>query len=32
MGGSRMSDAYLLLEDGTRLDGLACGGEGAVTG
>ncbi|MDQ2630692.1 MAG: glutamine-hydrolyzing carbamoyl-phosphate synthase small subunit, partial [Actinomycetota bacterium] len=24
--------AYLLLEDGTRLDGLACGGEGAVTG
>src|SRR5829696_6436265 len=27
----RMS-AYLLLEDGTRLDGLACGHEGAVTG
>jgi carbamoyl-phosphate synthase small subunit len=27
-----MSDAYLLLEDGTRLDGLACGHEGAVTG
>ena len=27
-----MSDAYLLLEDGIRLDGLACGGEGAVTG
>jgi carbamoyl-phosphate synthase small subunit len=24
--------AYLLLEDGTRLDGLACGHEGAVTG
>lgn len=24
--------AYLLLEDGTRLDGLACGGEGPVTG
>jgi carbamoyl-phosphate synthase small subunit len=27
-----MADAYLLLEDGTRLDGLACGHEGAVTG
>src|SRR3954447_5116888 len=27
-----MSEAYLLLEDGTRLDGLACGHEGAVTG
>ncbi len=27
-----MSAAYLLLEDGTRLDGLACGHEGAVTG
>jgi carbamoyl-phosphate synthase small subunit len=27
-----MSEAYLLLEDGTRLDGLACGAEGAVTG
>jgi carbamoyl-phosphate synthase small subunit len=27
-----MSDAYLLLEDGTRLDGLACGHAGAVTG
>ena len=24
--------AYLLLEDGTRLDGLACGHEGSVTG
>ena len=24
--------AYLLLEDGTRLDGLACGHEGAATG
>jgi carbamoyl-phosphate synthase small subunit len=24
--------AYLLLEDGTRLDGLGCGHEGAVTG
>ena len=24
--------AYLLLEDGTRLDGLACGGEAPVTG
>jgi carbamoyl-phosphate synthase small subunit len=24
--------AYLLLEDGTRLDGLACGHDGAVTG
>ncbi len=24
--------AYLLLEDGTRLDGLACGHAGAVTG
>ena len=24
--------AYLLLEDGTRLDGLACGADGAVTG
>jgi carbamoyl-phosphate synthase small subunit len=27
-----MSEAYLLLEDGTRLDGLACGAEGRVTG
>ncbi|HET7120372.1 MAG TPA: glutamine-hydrolyzing carbamoyl-phosphate synthase small subunit [Solirubrobacterales bacterium] len=27
-----MSEAYLLLEDGTRLDGLACGQGGAVTG
>jgi carbamoyl-phosphate synthase small subunit len=27
-----VSEAYLLLEDGTRLDGLACGHEGAVTG
>jgi carbamoyl-phosphate synthase small subunit len=27
-----MSGAYLLLEDGTRLDGLACGHDGAVTG
>jgi carbamoyl-phosphate synthase small subunit len=27
-----VSEAYLLLEDGTRLDGLACGAEGAVTG
>src|SRR3954453_16629200 len=27
-----MSEAYLLLEDGTRLDGLACGHEVAVTG
>jgi carbamoyl-phosphate synthase small subunit len=27
-----MSGAYLLLEDGTRLDGLACGHAGAVTG
>jgi carbamoyl-phosphate synthase small subunit len=27
-----MSAAYLLLEDGTRLDGLACGHEGEVTG
>jgi carbamoyl-phosphate synthase small subunit len=27
-----MSGAYLLLEDGTRLDGLACGHGGAVTG
>ena len=27
-----MSEAYLLLEDGTRLDGLACGHAGAVTG
>jgi carbamoyl-phosphate synthase small subunit len=27
-----VSDAYLPLEDGTRLDGLACGHEGAVTG
>ena len=24
-GGRGMSEAYLLLEDGTRLDGLACG-------
>ncbi|HWC07520.1 MAG TPA: carbamoyl-phosphate synthase domain-containing protein, partial [Solirubrobacterales bacterium] len=24
--------AYLLLEDGTRLDGLACGHDGEVTG
>jgi len=30
-GGIRVS-AYLLLEDGTRLDGLACGGEGPITG
>jgi carbamoyl-phosphate synthase small subunit len=27
-----MNGAYLLLEDGTRLDGLACGHEVAVTG
>ncbi|HEV7771590.1 MAG TPA: glutamine-hydrolyzing carbamoyl-phosphate synthase small subunit [Solirubrobacterales bacterium] len=27
-----MADAYLLLEDGTRLDGLRCGHDGAVTG
>jgi carbamoyl-phosphate synthase small subunit len=27
-----MSNAYLLLEDGTRLDGLSCGHDGAVTG
>lgn len=27
-----MSDAYLLLEDGTRFDGLACGHEGEITG
>ncbi|MET0559131.1 MAG: glutamine-hydrolyzing carbamoyl-phosphate synthase small subunit [Solirubrobacterales bacterium] len=27
-----MADAYLLLEDGTRLDGLACGAADAVTG
>jgi carbamoyl-phosphate synthase small subunit len=27
-----MSGAYLLLADGTRLDGLACGHAGAVTG
>ena len=27
-----MSEAYLLIEDGTRLDGLACGAEVAVTG
>jgi carbamoyl-phosphate synthase small subunit len=27
-----VSDAYLLLEDGTRLDGLACGSDGSVTG
>jgi carbamoyl-phosphate synthase small subunit len=27
-----MTDAYLLLEDGTRLDGLQCGAEGLVTG
>jgi carbamoyl-phosphate synthase small subunit len=26
------TSAYLLLEDGTRLDGLACGHDGAVTG
>ena len=30
--GNPVSEAYLLLEDGTRLDGLACGAEGAVTG
>src|SRR4029079_10307095 len=29
---SRGMSAYLLLEDGTRLDGLACGHGGAVTG
>src|SRR5882672_10836934 len=27
-----MSESYLLLEDGTRLDGLACGDGGPVTG
>jgi carbamoyl-phosphate synthase small subunit len=27
-----VSGAYLLLEDGTRFDGDACGGEGSVTG
>ncbi|HEU4393246.1 MAG TPA: glutamine-hydrolyzing carbamoyl-phosphate synthase small subunit [Solirubrobacterales bacterium] len=27
-----MSEAYLLLEDGTRLDGLACGHAGAAVG
>jgi carbamoyl-phosphate synthase small subunit len=27
-----MSGAYLLLEDGTRLDGLSCGDDGPVTG
>jgi carbamoyl-phosphate synthase small subunit len=27
-----VSGAYLLLEDGTRLDGLACGHQGEVTG
>jgi carbamoyl-phosphate synthase small subunit len=27
-----MSEAYLLLEDGTRLDGVGCGHEAAVTG
>jgi carbamoyl-phosphate synthase small subunit len=27
-----VSEAYLLLEDGTRLDGLGCGAEGPVTG
>jgi carbamoyl-phosphate synthase small subunit len=27
-----MTEAYLLLEDGTRLDGLACGHDDAVTG
>src|ERR1044072_7762056 len=27
-----MTDAYLLLEDGMRLDGLACGAESPVTG
>jgi carbamoyl-phosphate synthase small subunit len=31
-GGRKVSGAYLLLEDGTRLDGLACGAEAAVTG
>ena len=31
-GSGLMSGAYLLLEDGTRLDGLACGHEGEVTG
>ena len=29
---SRRERAYLLLEDGTRFDGLACGHEGEVTG
>jgi carbamoyl-phosphate synthase small subunit len=32
MGSGRIVSAYLLLEDGTRLDGLGCGHEGAVTG
>src|ERR1044072_5860789 len=27
-----MTDAYLLLEDGMRIDGLACGAESPVTG
>jgi carbamoyl-phosphate synthase small subunit len=27
-----MSEAYLLLEDGTRLDGLACGADGPALG
>src|SRR6476646_7674881 len=27
-----MTDAYLLLEDGTRMDGLRCGADGPVTG
>ena len=27
-----MSDGYLLLEDGTRFDGEACGAAGPVTG
>jgi len=27
-----MSEGYLLLEDGTRFDGVPCGAEGSVTG
>ena len=30
--GSARSDAYVLLEDGTRFDGEACGASGHVTG
>ena len=31
-GGGAKGQAYVLLEDGTRFDGIACGADGHVTG